>query len=233
MVGHDQPVRALAFAADGSLAAGGSDGDVIVWDARGNVLTPKPLNHSGRPIVALAFPAKDRLAAADVDGVGWFWDLKTPNHHVPETALTEKAQGFITALAAIGDGRLAAAFAPGVTLIPPPVVQSKIPDFAAWLLRSGTGGAEESVDLPAAGDCRLAVSPDGRLLAAGHAGGRISVWTVPFSGPDGLKDEACQGCRTEPHPKGMGALTFHPKTTVKPFLKYPMKRRKMIDRRSR
>jgi len=180
----------LAFAADGRLAAGSSDGDVILWDTRGAAITSKPLNRSGRPIIALAFLAEDRLAAADLDGVGWFWDLKTPNDHVPETTLTEKVQGFIATLAPLDDGRLAVAFAAGVTFIPPPAVRSKIPYFADVLLRSGTGRGDDSVDLPGVGACRLAVSPDGRLLAAGYEGGRLAIWTVPFEGPGGLRDEA-------------------------------------------
>ena len=70
-----------------------------------------------------------------------------------------------------------------MTLISPPV-------RASWPSRFGAGGREESVDLPAAGACRLAISPDGRFLAAGLASGRVAVWTVPFDGPEGLKQEA-------------------------------------------
>ena len=180
--GHDRPVRALAFAADGRLAGGGSDGDVIVWDDRGNTLFTKPLKHNSRPIVALAFMAEQRLAAVDLDGAGWVWNLKTQNLE-PEGVFCEEYQGCITALATMDKGRLAAAGAPGVTLISPPV-------RASWLSRFGAGGREESVDLPAAGACRLAISPDGRFLAAGLASGRVAVWTVPFDGPEGLKQEA-------------------------------------------
>jgi WD40 repeat protein len=188
--GHDRPVRALAFAADGRLAAGGSDGDVIVWDDRGRMVLPRPLNHSRRPIVALAFAAEQRLAAADLDGAGWVWDLPATGPRKSESPLGEKYQGSIAALEAMGQGRLAAAGAPGVTLVPPPAFRSQTVDLATRLLGSGADEREESIDLPAAGACRLAVSPNGRLLAAGLANGRVVVWTVPFDGPGGLKDEA-------------------------------------------
>lgn len=75
--GHDSPVLAVACAADGSLLASGSWGDIKLWDTRSGRLM-RTLKGYTDAVTALAFlPDRTRLVSGGVDGVVKLWDVST------------------------------------------------------------------------------------------------------------------------------------------------------------
>jgi WD40 repeat protein len=73
--GHDGPVLALAFAADGTLASAGADGTIRLWDAMAGSERTTLTGHVGR-VTALAFAADGRtLVSAGEDGTVRLWDV--------------------------------------------------------------------------------------------------------------------------------------------------------------
>ena len=169
----DEDWRA-AMTPDGRLAAGsvhfalvstdgeGSPGAITVWDLeRGE--TRRVLTGHPRLVEALAFSCDgSRLVSATEDGVLQVWDVGRGDE------LGRLHVGPVSALAVNGDGSIAAAAGkeggPIVLLDLDPPAQKQI--------------LEES-----AGANGLAMTPDGRIVAAACGDGAVRVWGLPATRP--------------------------------------------------
>ncbi|HEY6324373.1 MAG TPA: AAA family ATPase [Thermoanaerobaculia bacterium] len=159
------------------LAAGGFEGAVEIWDLRQRKAPPKLLagggaSGGGRSVNGLAFsPAGDRLAAACADGNVRLWD---PLRAGTAPAVLPAGARRLTALAISPDGaRLAAASAGAGG------ASGSSGGVLLWSLPRPGERAGEAAVLGAGDDVRsLAMSGDGRLLAAGTGSGAILLWDV-------------------------------------------------------
>ncbi len=196
-------VRSLAISpgpaagAAALLAAGGFEGAVEVWDLRQLKAPPRLLaggsggggSGGGRSVNGLAFsPAGDRLAAACADGNVRLWD---PLRAGAAPAVLPAGARRLTALAISPDGaRLAAASAgaaggaggtglEGASGAGLKGASGARGGVLLWSLpRPGERPGEAAV-LAAGDDVRsLAMSGDGRLLAAGTGSGAILLWDL-------------------------------------------------------
>jgi len=158
--GHSTPVRGLAFLPDGrTLAAGASDGRVVLWD----VATGRESSRFDRglryPVNGMAVSADGRyLAAAGGLGAGAvsLWDLGSGRPVSPP-------------LNAAGGEPVA--FVPGRAVL---AARGKSLASGVDLIDLASGRALTVV--PAAWVRGLAVSPDGRFVAAGGDEGFATVW---------------------------------------------------------
>lgn len=160
LVGHNQPVMAVAFSADGRrLASCGYDGTVRIWDATrwedGISSEIQVLSHPAE-VVAIAFsPDGSLLAAASVASAA-IWSCDTT---------------YVRVLERPGKTFRGMAFAPdGRTL----ALGSEDGTIRLWEM---PGGRERAVLHDS--DCdvhRVAFSPDGKLLASGNDDGRVVLW---------------------------------------------------------
>ncbi|MGL4512903.1 MAG: protein kinase domain-containing protein [Lacipirellulaceae bacterium] len=202
--GHSEPVRALAFSADGMrLVSGSQDNTLRVWDlARGDSLALR--GHGGR-VRGVAFaPDGDHVASAAQDGQARLWDI---GRYLESRVLRARP------LDGHDDAVLAARFSPDGARV---VTASRDRTARVWDATTGKRLAtlEEghaflaSSAVPynngrslasAAGDntvrlwdigngverhslagtgrsAALAVDPDGRLLATGGANNTVRLW---------------------------------------------------------
>ena len=153
------PVTSIAVAHDDTpLAAAGSDqGAVTFWDVREGQAAGSLAGHQGA-IRALRFAANNqRLLTAGADGTVRLWQLPQPPSEV------EAHKQAIAALAVSRDRQFAVTAGADKTL-------------ALWTLPAAkkTHTAEK---LPQVADC-VAVSDDGRLVAAGDAAGTIHLFAA-------------------------------------------------------
>ncbi len=216
LTGHEGPVTALA--SDGrSIASGGFDATVRVWDGNGGVTVHE--GHRG-PVTALAFSDRG-LVSAGQDGTLRRW---------PEGRVLAEHGGPILALA-VFQGALAAAGADGrihilgsrpATLATGPRPVVALAARGTLLAAAGPGGAVglwdtaahrllRGLDGPGLPVWALGFAPDGNLWTGG-ADGRIRRWNSttgrPLSesaattaaipedaDPDGARVfRACQAC---------------------------------------
>ncbi len=72
-----QRMLSVAVSSDGKmLAAGGSDGEVVIWDTETSARLAS-LKHGGGAVYCLGFsPASTKLVAAGERGVATVWDIK-------------------------------------------------------------------------------------------------------------------------------------------------------------
>lgn len=154
-------VETLTFSTDGKFLAGGTaKGQLILWDSHRTVRVAAHAAHVG---------GVRCIAAAPTAGAG---DRRLGSAGVP---LGSAVTSDIRAITANADDASAVAIAPDGTIV----------------LARGLHGALHSFDLVARallsvrepGDAVLALaySPDGRLLAAGHAKGDVSLWEMGAS----------------------------------------------------
>jgi WD40 repeat protein len=169
VLGHDQPVVAVAFSPDGRrVATAAKGGAVQLWDALTGRPQGAPMPQAGR-IESLVFrPGGDLLAVTTIGETAMqLFESATGRPHgnaVPRAAESP--------IAFSPDGRwLAVVAADDVTI-------------QLWDLASGMQ-CEKSFFLSEYGSVRsLAFSPDGKLLAAGASGNRgkmdpsVTLWDV-------------------------------------------------------
>lgn len=156
-------VRALAFAPDGKLlAGGGSDNIIHAWITtnRQDWQESRQFGQASQrsAVEAIAFAPEARLlASAHLDGAARIWDLETGR-----LAQTLNHGGIVYAIAFSRDGR--SLFTGGF-------------DKSVRLWNVDSGRQERTIE--AGMDIRvLALSPDGRWLAMGGSGKQIKLWDV-------------------------------------------------------
>lgn len=174
---HPHGVRSLALTGRGQLATGGSDGGIQIWDIVAKQPTGTTLRATGDKNAPLMHSAVRELT---VDGALLYagyeravvaaWPLALPSP--PDPVWSFKVQARVSGLAVADGGRsIAVADISGnehVNLLHVADGRTKTTEFVAFPREQSYRGAFYSV----------AISPDGRYVAAGNRAGKIHIWDV-------------------------------------------------------
>jgi WD40 repeat protein/energy-coupling factor transporter ATP-binding protein EcfA2 len=177
LVGHEAPVRALAFAPPGEdlLASGDAGGEIRLWKLSrpGEVPTSPPARFTQpadeesemEEVRALAFVSSTLLASGGRNHDVMLWSLSEEAEPVP-------LLGHVNSVNAL-------AMEPNGTLL-----ASGSDDRTVRLWDLDSGDSEELIG-HTQGVLAVAFSPDGKLLASGDAEGEVLLWDVETREPFG------------------------------------------------
>jgi WD40 repeat protein len=157
------PVAAAALSPDGAtLALGGADGTLSLWDVASSPPTRLRAASGGSTVSSLAFsPDGKQLAAGDWDRTIRLWDVSS----MELDGVLEGHQDIVSSVAYSPDGRtLASGGADGAVLL--------------WDLVNAAVRDSGDARRPTAWVWSLAFSPDGKTLAIGAADGSIALWDL-------------------------------------------------------
>lgn len=160
LVGHSGPITGVTFAPDGqTVATASTDSTVRLWSL-GRIRSTEraALPHDG-PVSALAFSADGKNLATASNGILRLWDLTglTPRQLIQFPAQAAAVRAVVIAPDAL-------------------VAASDDRRVTGWDVRTGT--AKREWQLSGQIGTALALTPDGRYLAAGTADSTIHIYRV-------------------------------------------------------
>jgi RNA polymerase sigma factor (sigma-70 family) len=189
---HSEKIESLAFSPDGKTVAAGGDGKTIVlWETATGKQIRQLLGHE-KKIPSIAFSADGKeLASASHDGTVRLWDVATGRERQRFTF--EQGQG---------SGGWANAAVQTVLFVPGTrwLVAGGIGSIRIWDLATG----REVRRLPGHQglvNCPMAVSPDGKKLAATWEGGQIVLREMATGK---------RFCEPEGHQRAIASIAFSP-----------------------
>ena len=161
--GHNDGVVSVAFSRDGTLASGGQDGTVILWDA----ITEQPIatltGHTASARSVAFSPDGSILASGSHDGTVILWDVATQQ---PKDTLTEHTAPVETVAFSRDGSTLASGSHDGTVIL--------------WDV--DTGQPKDTIMGRANWVWSVAFSPDG-TLAIGRSDGTVLLWDVATGQP--------------------------------------------------
>jgi WD40 repeat protein len=168
---HADANRCLAVSPDGRTAATGSkDNTIRLWDLELRALRVQLTGHEGG-VQALAISPDGRtLASGGADRTLRLWDLQAGR---PQGRVLGRCDDEVDALAFTPDGSKLVAGGPGAAAGPGKPAPGRL---SVW---SVAGGRQIHTLLgPAGAITSLAISPDGRLVAASSSDRTVWLWQV-------------------------------------------------------
>ncbi|MDQ1017677.1 nSTAND1 domain-containing NTPase [Streptomyces afghaniensis] len=198
--GHDGAGSSVAYAPDGrTLAAGGHDGTVRLWDTGGRPLGA-PLRFGTDRVGAVAFaPAgRDLLAATGEGGVIRLWDVRDREHPraLGRPLVSHDGQNIVSAAFA-PDGRTLATAGDDGTV--------RLWDLADPARPAPLGKPAVADDSDDRSVRAVAFAPGGTALATAGYDGTVRMWR--YRGSDGL---AALGKPLRAHTEPVWTLAFSP-----------------------
>ena len=159
------PISTVAFSADGSryLWAGGSPGEecsLVVSDVSSNKVVWKVSEHR-KPVVRARFLSDGSLVSMSFDSHICHWSPAGELSASNNVRLSDRADGF----AVTNDGKLA-------------VIGDYRGGISGWNARTGSKVFTFQENDRKLQIWSLALSPDGKRLISGGAGGKIRIWNV-------------------------------------------------------
>jgi WD40 repeat protein len=174
-IGHGNDVYSVAFAPDGrTLAAGGGERAVRIWDARTGELW-RLLAH-GPPCRSLTYSPDGRLLAGAGEGEVVLWQLKTGKR---VATLTGQC-GLVNSLAFSPDGKLLACASEG-RWFGHEVMWVKGGEVQLWEV--ATARCKQFLGKSRTEKRSVAWSPDGQVLAVASSDHVVRLWDVDTSQP--------------------------------------------------
>ncbi|HEY3907002.1 MAG TPA: serine/threonine-protein kinase, partial [Streptosporangiaceae bacterium] len=160
-------INAVAFSANGTLAAGGADGSTTLWDPATGEPIRTLADTGSKGVLAVAFsPDGGTLATADANHEFYLWDVATG--HLIDAISDPQSQG-VLAITFSPDGKL---------------VATGDQNHHVYLWNATSHSLIKTITDPdSQGVNTLAFSPDGHLLAAGDFNHDTYLWSVPSGTP--------------------------------------------------
>jgi len=192
--GHSVKVDAMAFSPDGlSIATGGADGTIKIWDAAAVRELRTLAGHAGG-VKAVAFnPDGTKLVSGGADGRIVLWDVASGN----EAGTAAGHAGAVSAVAFSRDGRRLA---------------SGGADFKVKLWDAATLNEARQFEGHYRLILALAFSPDGARLASGGADEVIRLWDLSKS--ESKKSKKAEPILLEGHTGWVRSLAFSPDSAM-------------------
>ena len=191
--GHAEWVYSVAFSPDGqTLASGGVDGMVMLWDVARGLPRGEPLRGRREAVNSVAFsPDGQTLASGGVSGTITLWDVAG---HRPRGEPLAGHAGGVASVAFSPDGQTLVSGGEDSTVILWDVPTGR-PRGDALRAHTRVGPGLQAVR-------SVAFSPDGRTLASGGDDGTIILWDVATARPRGEPLRA--------HVGGVSSVAFSP-----------------------
>lgn len=198
--GHDGVVSSVAYAPDGrTLASGGHDGTVRLWDTGGTALgEPLRLGRGRVGAVAFAPPDRDLVAATGEGGIIRVWDVRDRERpRAVGRPLVSHDEENVVSVAFAPDGRMLATAGDDGTV--------RLWDLSDPARPAPLGEPAEADESDEGSARAVAFAPDGDTLATAGYDGTVRMWR--YRGDDGL---APLGKPLRAHTDPVWTLAFSP-----------------------